>query len=171
MKTSLISPAAITKHEAIRQLLTDAVNFCEETGDKDGAATLSDRLAGFGSAALLDIVGEVKMGKSSLINAFLGTDLCPVAPDPCTACKSWSSVKPVKGLRRCDQSISEVFIKLFHDIEFLISEPCKKVEAEQARLQLLIARASVDERNYRRKVIPKALNRIEPPNIRSFRFQ
>ncbi|MDW7759234.1 MAG: dynamin family protein [Acidobacteriota bacterium] len=37
------------------------------------------------SAALFVIVGEVKAGKSSFINALLGEEICEVAPDPCTA--------------------------------------------------------------------------------------
>ncbi|MFZ5811690.1 MAG: dynamin family protein [Thermodesulfobacteriota bacterium] len=41
-------------------------------------------LASLGEPFLFVVVGEVKTGKSSLVNALLGASLCDVAPDPCT---------------------------------------------------------------------------------------
>ena len=46
---------------------------------------MRQRRTGLESAALFVVVGEVKSGKSSFINALLGEDVCEVAPDPCTA--------------------------------------------------------------------------------------
>jgi ribosome biogenesis GTPase A len=41
-------------------------------------------LASLGEPFLFVVVGEVKTGKSSLVNALLGESLCVVSPDPCT---------------------------------------------------------------------------------------
>jgi GTPase SAR1 family protein len=46
---------------------------------------LRTRLANLQAAAMIVIVGEVKAGKSSLINALMGEEVCEVAPGPCTA--------------------------------------------------------------------------------------
>ncbi|NDY58820.1 GTPase [Desulfovibrio sulfodismutans] len=46
--------------------------------------TAASLLASLGEPFLFVVVGEVKTGKSSLVNALLGEDLCEVAPDPCT---------------------------------------------------------------------------------------
>lgn len=48
---------------------------------KEHAAAL---LASVNQPFLFVVVGEVKAGKSSFINALLGQPLCKVAPDPCT---------------------------------------------------------------------------------------
>ncbi len=45
---------------------------------------LRARLNNLQSAALLVIVGEVKAGKSSFLNALVGEEVCRVAPEPCT---------------------------------------------------------------------------------------
>lgn len=48
---------------------------------REAAAKL---IANLNQPFLFVVVGEVKSGKSSFINALLGEDICRVAPDPCT---------------------------------------------------------------------------------------
>jgi len=69
----------------VRDLLQRCLSLAEKCSETDAAAILKDRLSLLQSAALFVIVGEVKSGKSSFVNALLGEDLCEVAPDPCTA--------------------------------------------------------------------------------------
>lgn len=70
--------------ESLRGLLQRCLALTEQCGDPAAAEILRDRLTHLESAALLVIVGEVKSGKSSFVNALLGEDVCEVAPDPCT---------------------------------------------------------------------------------------
>jgi hypothetical protein len=79
------------------QPLSAAARFAGETLDQmvAGAQTygredLVARLGGArqllsGSALMVYVVGEFKQGKSSLVNALLGTDVCPVDDDVATA--------------------------------------------------------------------------------------
>jgi len=53
-------------------------------GADEARQTSASLLASLGEPFLFVVVGEVKTGKSSLVNALLGEDLCEVAPDPCT---------------------------------------------------------------------------------------
>ena len=50
------------------------------------AVTVDDIRSRLNEPFLFVIVGEVKVGKSSFVNALLQTDkeVCKVAPDPCT---------------------------------------------------------------------------------------
>lgn len=73
-----------SKFESVRDCLQKSLTFTQKLSDKESSAVLADRLATVQSAALFVIVGEVKSGKSSFINALLGEEICDVAPDPCT---------------------------------------------------------------------------------------
>ncbi len=53
-------------------------------GADEARQTSASLLASLGEPFLFVVVGEVKTGKSSLVNALLGEVLCDVAPDPCT---------------------------------------------------------------------------------------
>ncbi|MGZ5024496.1 MAG: dynamin family protein, partial [Chthoniobacterales bacterium] len=57
----------------------------EKCADYDATQILRTRLTNLQAAALIVVVGEVKAGKSSFINALVHEDVCQVAPDPCTA--------------------------------------------------------------------------------------
>lgn len=58
----------------------------QNIGNEAMSRTVEDIASKLGEPFLFVIVGEVKAGKSSFINALLGTgkDICKVAPDPCT---------------------------------------------------------------------------------------
>ncbi|MFW6236015.1 MAG: dynamin family protein [Desulfovibrionales bacterium] len=53
-------------------------------GDKDLRDIAAGLIKNVNAPFLFVVVGEVKSGKSSFINALLGEELCAVAPDPCT---------------------------------------------------------------------------------------
>ena len=57
-----------------------------DVGNQPLAATVNEIRSRLGEPFLFVIVGEVKVGKSSFINALLETneEVCKVAPDPCT---------------------------------------------------------------------------------------
>lgn len=84
MAPHLLSPELKEQFETLRALLQRALWLAERCADIEAAQILRARLTNLQAAALLVIVGEVKAGKSSFINALLREDVCEVAPGPCT---------------------------------------------------------------------------------------
>lgn len=80
----ILSPELKQQFETLRSLLQRALWLAERCADIEATQILRTRLTNLQSAALLVIVGEVKAGKSSFINALLREDVCEVAPGPCT---------------------------------------------------------------------------------------
>ena len=72
------------RFETLRDLLQRSLWLAERCADIEATQILRSRLTNLQAAALLVIVGEVKAGKSSFINALLREDVCEVAPGPCT---------------------------------------------------------------------------------------
>ena len=72
------------QYEALRALLQRSLWLAERCADFESTQILRNRLTNFQAPALLVIVGEVKAGKSSFINALLHEEVCEVAPGPCT---------------------------------------------------------------------------------------
>ena len=85
MNNSILGPKLQAKFDAVKQLLLRVTALAEQCGENQAKSTLLERLKTLDAAALFVIVGEVKAGKSSFINALLGDNICDVAPDPCTA--------------------------------------------------------------------------------------
>jgi ribosome biogenesis GTPase A len=85
MAQLVLSPKLSKQHDAIRDLLQKSISLTERCSDSTASKVLWERLSQLQSAALFVIVGEVKAGKSSFVNALLREDICEVAPDPCTA--------------------------------------------------------------------------------------
>lgn len=81
----VLSPELKQKYDWLRDVLQRCLSLTESCSETEAAVILRDRLALLQSAALFVIVGEVKSGKSSFVNALLGEEVCEVAPDPCTA--------------------------------------------------------------------------------------
>jgi len=73
---------------------------------REAAAKL---IANLNQPFLFVVVGEVKSGKSSFINALLGEDICRVAPDPCTDVIQ----KIAHAEERSERRVSE-FLKEMH---------------------------------------------------------
>ncbi|MFL6589231.1 MAG: dynamin family protein [Chthoniobacterales bacterium] len=80
----ILSPELRQQFETLRALLQRALWLAERCADIEAVQILRARLTNLQSAALLVIVGEVKAGKSSFINALLRENVCDVAPGPCT---------------------------------------------------------------------------------------
>src|SRR5213595_1845377 len=80
----ILSPELKEQFDTLRNLLQRALWLAERSADIEATQILRTRLTNLQSAALLVIVGEVKAGKSSFINALLREDVCEVAPGPCT---------------------------------------------------------------------------------------
>ena len=76
--------------QAIRVKVEDAVkdlhSLAQEIGHKELAATVGELRNRMSEPYMFVIVGEVKAGKSSFVNALLdaGREICPVAPQPMT---------------------------------------------------------------------------------------
>src|SRR3954451_23667939 len=80
----ILSPELKQQFDTLRNLLQRALWLAERCADIEATQILRARLTNLQAAALLVIVGEVKAGKSSFINALLREDVCDVAPGPCT---------------------------------------------------------------------------------------
>jgi ribosome biogenesis GTPase A len=84
MTARILTPELKEQFETLRGLLQRALWLAERCADIEAVQILRARLTNLQAAALLVIVGEVKAGKSSFINALLREDVCEVAPGPCT---------------------------------------------------------------------------------------
>src|SRR5882757_8441505 len=82
--TDLIDPIHEAHREALSGLLARISGLAGELGLTERVATLDELRHSVAEPFLFVIVGEVKSGKSSFINALLGAEVCAVAPDPCT---------------------------------------------------------------------------------------
>lgn len=80
----ILSPELKQQFETLRGHLQRAVWLAERCADDEATQILRTRLTNLQAAALIVVVGEVKAGKSSLINALVSEDVCDVAPGPCT---------------------------------------------------------------------------------------
>ncbi|MEY2551798.1 MAG: hypothetical protein QOG12_1942 [Verrucomicrobiota bacterium] len=80
----ILSPELKAQFDTLRNLLQRALWLAERCADVEATQIFRSRLANLQAAALLVVVGEVKAGKSSFINALLREDVCEVAPGPCT---------------------------------------------------------------------------------------
>ncbi len=85
MTPHILSPELQEQYEALRIVLQRSLWLAEKCADHEATQILRTRLTNLQAAALLVIVGEVKAGKSSFINALVREDVCQVAPGPCTA--------------------------------------------------------------------------------------
>jgi len=80
----ILSPELKKQFDTLRNLLQRALWLAERCADIESTQILRARLTNLQAAALMVVVGEVKAGKSSFINALLREDVCEVAPGPCT---------------------------------------------------------------------------------------
>jgi GTPase SAR1 family protein len=80
----ILSPELNQQYEMLRGLLQRSLFLAEKCVDFEASQILRTRLTNLQAAALLVIVGEVKVGKSSFINALVREEVCAVAPGPCT---------------------------------------------------------------------------------------
>src|SRR6266850_4338455 len=71
----ILSPELKKQFETLRDHLQRALWLAERCADDDATQILRARLTNLQAAALIVIVGEVKAGKSSFINALLREDI------------------------------------------------------------------------------------------------
>ncbi len=108
-----LQPARIRMTEIIKELHDLAVGL----NQKELAASLSDFRETSQEPFLFVIVGEVKTGKSSFINALLATgkEIVKVAPDPCT-----DTIQQVMyGQQEEVREVHPLFKKIFLPVEIL----------------------------------------------------
>lgn len=84
MTDSLLHARFLERKAAMAGLLGRLAELTERTGREDLRETAAGLCSNIGEPFLFVVLGEVKTGKSSLVNALLGEEVCPVAPDPCT---------------------------------------------------------------------------------------
>lgn len=78
--------ANVTRYkEEIDALLGDLATFCHHRGQGKYGRIVEVQRNKLDQPFLFVVVGEVKAGKSSFVNALLGEVICRVAEDPCTA--------------------------------------------------------------------------------------
>ncbi len=66
------------------EIIKDLHGMTVGIGNETLADTVSDLRTRIKEPFMFVVVGEVKAGKSSFVNALLDSDVCKVAPDPCT---------------------------------------------------------------------------------------
>ena len=84
MAASLLESRFLARRTELAGLLGQLVELVDRCGRADLADTARELAAHVTEPFLFVVVGEVKTGKSSLINALLGATVTEVAPDPCT---------------------------------------------------------------------------------------
>lgn len=82
------SPLLETRYQHVKERLiasfTALHGLAVQTGPADAQQVAAEAIASVHAPFLFVVVGEVKAGKSSLVNALLGEAVCQVAPEPCT---------------------------------------------------------------------------------------
>jgi len=83
---NILNQKIIESRLHIGEIIKDLHQMTIDIGNEELADTVSDLRNRIHEPFMFVIVGEVKAGKSSFINALLETDkeVCKVAPDPCT---------------------------------------------------------------------------------------
>ncbi len=84
--SSILNQRIIENRLKIGEIIKELHQMTIDIGNEELADTVSDLRNRVNDPYMFVIVGEVKAGKSSFINALLETDkeVCKVAPDPCT---------------------------------------------------------------------------------------
>ena len=84
--TQILSEKLAFNYEGLKNILERGIALTSKIGS--GAEiinALQERKEKLDRAAMFVIVGEVKAGKSSFINALIGDEICDVDPAPCTS--------------------------------------------------------------------------------------
>lgn len=107
---SLLESRYLDRRTELAGLLGRLGELLARCGRTDLEATASELLAHVSEPFLFVVVGEVKTGKSSLVNALLGAPVTDVAPDPCTDRIHILSREPSPGEERGDSLVRRVFV-------------------------------------------------------------
>jgi len=115
MTPHILSLELKQRFETLRDLLQRALWLAERCADIEAVQILRARLTNLQAAALIVIVGEVKAGKSSFINALVREEVCEVAPGPCTV----RIQELVYGIDRKVDSLGEAWQRVYLPKEVL----------------------------------------------------
>ena len=81
---AVVDPTVLQVRSGLAEALSDLQTLAEQCGDYGSSKLVRDTLAALHGPFRFVILGEVKSGKSSFVNALLGAEVCRVAPEPCT---------------------------------------------------------------------------------------
>ncbi|MGK7948148.1 MAG: dynamin family protein [Xenococcaceae cyanobacterium] len=84
MSSPIIDETVILHKSALNNLLEEIQQFSQQIDNLELAQTLASLRQNINEPFLFVVVGEVKAGKSSFINALLEENICQTAADPCT---------------------------------------------------------------------------------------
>ena len=84
MRQPIIDDRFVILKDRLEGFLKDLHGYINDMGSTSLPSIVSDLRSGLNEPFLFVVVGEVKSGKSSFINALLGENICPVDAAPCT---------------------------------------------------------------------------------------
>lgn len=107
----------VKKTEILKQIMTDLAGLSSEIGNQSMMETVQELANRIETPFTFVIVGEVKAGKSSFINALLQTDkeICKVAPSPMTD----TIQQIVFGDVEKTETVNPYLKKIFQNIDIL----------------------------------------------------
>ena len=108
MDNLIIDRALAQYQSSLDSLLERLEVFATETNNQQLQTTIHNLRANINEPFLFVVVGEVKAGKSSFINALLQADICKTAADPCTDVIQ----QLVYSEERSEQSVSQYLRKV-----------------------------------------------------------
>ena len=84
MDNLIVDPALVQYQSSLDNLLKRLQVFATDINNQQLQVTIRNLRANINEPFLFVVVGEVKAGKSSFVNALLQSDICKTAADPCT---------------------------------------------------------------------------------------
>ena len=84
MNNLIVDRALVEYQSSLDSLLNRLQAFSTEINNQQLQLTIRNLRSNINEPFLFVVVGEVKAGKSSFVNALLQTDICKTAADPCT---------------------------------------------------------------------------------------
>jgi len=84
LSDTIINETFENYREKLKAVIRELKALAEEIKNEDLVKLSSDILATVNSPFLFVVVGEIKAGKSSFVNALIGRPVCKVDPAPCT---------------------------------------------------------------------------------------
>ncbi|MEL7419412.1 MAG: dynamin family protein, partial [Cyanobacteria bacterium J06555_3] len=84
MDNLIVDRALVEYQSSLDRLLQRLQVFATEINNSQLQVTIRNLRANINEPFLFVVVGEVKAGKSSFVNALLQADICKTAADPCT---------------------------------------------------------------------------------------
>ena len=103
------------RYFAVRDRLSELLNWIGGLAEETGLEPEADHPAPvLGQPVLVAVLGEVNAGKSSLINALAGAELCPAGPVPLTA-----EVRLYRHGEESDRPVEPLLVECRRPLEYL----------------------------------------------------